>query len=45
MAATFPFVFKAPDASPLRPKGPRAILMFPPNVNEPAAMKDVCAAK
>lgn len=41
MAATFPFVFNAPDASPLRPKGPRARLILPPNVNEPAAIKDL----
>jgi hypothetical protein len=44
MAATFPFVFNAPDASLLRPKGPRARLILPPNVNEPAAIKDLYRA-
>lgn len=43
IAATFPFVFKDPDASPVLPRGPRARLILPPNVNEPAAMNDLCS--
>lgn len=40
MAATLPFVFKDPEASPLRPSGPRAKLILPPRVNDPAAIND-----
>jgi hypothetical protein len=41
MAAIFPLEFMEPVASPLRPSGPRAILMLPPNVNDPADMNDL----
>ncbi len=40
MAATLPFVFRDPEASPLRPRGPSAILILPPNVSDPAAMNE-----
>ena len=40
MAATLPFVFKDPEASPLRPNGPIAKLTLPPRVNDPAAINE-----
>lgn len=42
IAAIFPLVFNEPVASPFRPRGPTAILRFPPRVTEPADMKDLC---
>jgi hypothetical protein len=33
-------VFSDPIASPFRPIGPTAILIFPPSVSDPAAMND-----
>ena len=35
IAASFPLVLSDPRASPLRPRGPKAILRFPPNVRDP----------
>jgi hypothetical protein len=42
MAAILPLELIEPVASPLRPSGPKAILMLPPNVKEPADMNDLC---
>lgn len=42
MAETLPLVFSDPDASPFLPRGPRAMLMLPPSVKEPADMNDFC---
>jgi len=40
IAASFPLVLSDPRASPLRPRGPKAILRFPPSVRDPAAIND-----
>jgi hypothetical protein len=42
MAAILPLELIEPVASPLRPRGPKAILILPPNVKEPADMNDLC---
>ena len=40
IAESFPLVLTDPRASPLRPRGPKAILRFPPSVRDPAAIND-----
>ena len=40
IAASFPLVLREPRASPLRPRGPKAMLRFPPSVRDPAAIND-----
>ena len=40
IAASVPLVLSDPRASPLRPRGPKAKVRFPPSVRDPAAIND-----